>query len=178
MERPRGFTLPEMLFVLAIVAGLLGWAVPAFRDLQRNAARTREVNQFIQAVYLARSEAIKRNGVVSLCPTLDGSACGPAGTPWHGGWIVFVNLDRDSPARRDAGEPLLHAYAPWETGQVNANRATLSFRPFGQMGVTATLTFCDERGPPAARAVIISQTGRPRVSDRDASDGPLTCGQP
>jgi type IV fimbrial biogenesis protein FimT len=175
MERLRGFTLPEVMFTLAIAVGLLGWAVPGFRDIQRNAARTREVNQFIQAVYLARSEAIKRNGVVSLCPSLDGSVCAPSGTPWHGGWIVFVNLDRDSPARRDPGEALLRVYAPWENGQVRANRATLSFRSFGQMGVTATFTFCDERGSRAARAVIISQTGRPRVSDRSASGKPLAC---
>jgi type IV fimbrial biogenesis protein FimT len=175
MERPRGFTLPELMFTLAIVSGLLGWAVPTFRDFQRNAARTREVNQFIQAVYLARSEAIKRNRVVSLCPSLDGGSCAPAGTPWHLGWIVFVNLDRDSPARRDAGEVLLHAYPTWDTGRVKANRTTLSFRSFGQMGVTATFTFCDARGSTAARAVIISQTGRPRVSDRSASGGALSC---
>jgi type IV fimbrial biogenesis protein FimT len=175
MERPRGFTLPELVFTLAIVAGLLGWAVPTFRDMQRNAARTREVNQFVQAVYLARSEAIKRNGVVSLCPSPDGSACGPPGTPWHAGWILFVNLDSDSPALRDPGEELLHAYPTWDAGQVNANRSTLSFRAFGQSGVTATFVFCDDRGSAAARAVIISQTGRPRVSDRNSSGGALTC---
>jgi hypothetical protein len=43
------------------------------------------------------------------------------------------------------------------------------------MGVTATFTFCDDRGSPAARAVIISQTGRPRVSNRSAANTPLTC---
>ena len=175
MERPRGFTLPELIFAMAIVVGLLGWAIPSFRDFQRNAERTREVNQFIQAVYFARSEAIKRNGVVSLCPSVDGSACGPAGTPWQQGWIVFVNLDRDSPAVRDPGEDLLWAYPTWDRGSVNANRATLSFRAFGQSGVTATFTFCDERGDRAARAVIISQTGRPRVSDRSSSGGALIC---
>jgi type IV fimbrial biogenesis protein FimT len=175
MERPRGVTLPELVFTLAIAAGLLGWAVPTFRDLQRNSERAREVNQFIQAVYLARSEAIKRNGVVSLCPSLNGQSCGPSGTPWHRGWIVFVNLDRDSPAIRDSGEDLLRVYAPWREGRVSANRTTLSFRSFGQSGVTATFTFCDDRGPSAARAVIISQTGRPRVSDRSASNGQLTC---
>ncbi len=175
MDRQRGYTLPELVFTMAIALGLLGWGVPTLRDLQRNAARTREVNQFIQAVYLARSEAIKRNGVVSLCPSLDGDRCAPPGAPWHSGWIVFVNLDRDSPAVRDDDEDLLRVYAPWDRGAVNANRATLSFRPFGQMGVTATFTFCDDRGPAAARAVIISQTGRPRVSDRSASNGPLTC---
>jgi len=41
--------------------------------------------------------------------------------------------------------------------------------------VTASFTFCDERGPRAARAVIISQTGRPRVAASDASGDPLTC---
>jgi type IV fimbrial biogenesis protein FimT len=175
MDRHRGFTLPELVFTVAIAVGLLGWGVPTFRDVQRDAARTREVNQFIQAVYLARSEAIKRNGVVSLCPSLDGDRCAPTGTPWQAGWIVFVNGDHDSPADRDTAEQLLQVYAPWPGGALNANRTTLSFRPFGQMGVTATFTFCDDRGSQAARAVIISQTGRPRVSDRSAANTPLTC---
>ena len=146
MERPPGFTLPELLFSMAIVAGLVGWGVPAFRDLERNAARTSEVNLFLQAVHLARSEAIKRNGVVSLCPSLDGTRCASGGTTWDRGWIVFVNLDRDSPAVRDAGEDLLHAYPTWTRGSVVANRATLSFRAFGQSGVTASVTFCDRPG--------------------------------
>lgn len=175
MDRHRGFSLTELVFTMAITAGLLGWGIPTFRDVQRNSARTREVNQFVQAVYLARSEAIKRNGVVSLCPSLDGDRCAPVGTPWDRGWIVFVNVDRDAPAARDDGEDLLRVYSPWESGRVDANRDTLSFRPFGQSGVTATFTFCDDRGSAGARAVIISQTGRPRVSDRSASNDPLTC---
>ena len=175
MERPRGFTLPELAFAVALAAGMLGWALPTFRDFQRNAARMREVNQFLQAVYLARGEAIKRNGVVSLCPSLDGVSCGPSGTGWHQGWVMFVNLDRDSPAVREPGEELLQAYAPWNGGSIFANRATLSFRAFGQSGVTATFAFCDERGSPAARAVIISQTGRPRISNRSATGTALTC---
>jgi type IV fimbrial biogenesis protein FimT len=175
MDRHRGFSLTELVFTMAITAGLLGWGIPTFRDVQRNSARTREVNQFVQAVYLARSEAIKRNGVVSLCPSLDGDRCAPVGTSWNRGWIVFVNVDRDAPAARDDGEDLLRVYSPWKSGRVKANRDTLSFRPFGQSGVTATFTFCDDRGSAGARAVIISQTGRPRVSDRSASNDPLTC---
>jgi type IV fimbrial biogenesis protein FimT len=172
---PRGgFTLIELLACLAVIVVLTAWGVPAFGALTRDAARTREVNQFIQGVYLARSEAIKRNGVVSLCPSLDASTCSPA-TSWHTGWLVFVNVDRDSPAIRDAGEELLRVYPGWDTGHISANRTTLSFRAYGQMGVTATVTFCDDRGSPAARAVIISQTGRPRVTSRNASGGALTC---
>jgi prepilin-type N-terminal cleavage/methylation domain-containing protein len=43
MDRQRGFTLAELVFTLAIVAGLLGWGLPTFRDAHRNAERSREV---------------------------------------------------------------------------------------------------------------------------------------
>jgi len=174
VRRWPGYTLIELLIGLAVVATTLAWGVPSFGNFLRNAARTREVNQFIQAVYVARSEAIKRNGVVSLCPSRNGATCSPSAA-WTTGWLIFVNLDRDSPAARDAGESLLRVYQPWDAGHITSNRSTLSFRPFGQMGVTATVTFCDDRGARAARAVIISQTGRPRVSSRSASGKALTC---
>jgi len=170
----QGYTLIELVTGLALMATTLAWGVPSFGAFLRDAARTREVNQFIQAVYIARSEAIKRNGVVSLCPSRNGATCSPSAL-WTTGWLIFVNLDRDSPAARDAGESLLRVYQPWDAGHITSNRSTLSFRPFGQMGVTATVTFCDDRGARAARAVIISQTGRPRVSSRSASGKALTC---
>jgi type IV fimbrial biogenesis protein FimT len=175
MDRYRGYTLPEMLLVVTLVATTLGYGVPAFRTLGLDTARAREVNGFVHALYFARSEAIKRNGVVSLCPSRDGGVCAPPGTPWQSGWIVFVNRDRDQPAVRDPDDDLLHAHSGWTGGNVLANRATLSFRPFGQSGTTATFTFCDRRGDRFARAVIISQTGRPRVSDQSASGTPLRC---
>ena len=170
----RGFTFVELLACLAVIAVVAAWGVPSFAALARDSARTREVNQFIQAVYLARSEAIKRNGVVSLCPSSDGSTCAPAAE-----WQRRVARVRQRRSRL-AGRPrrrrkLLRVYAAWDSGHILSNRTTLSFRPFGQMGVTATVTFCDDRGSSAARAVIISQTGRPRVSSRNASGGALTC---
>ena len=162
--RQQGVTLIELMICVAVGAGLLGWTAPSFRAFLLDAARAREVNQFVQAVYYARSEAIKRNGVVSLCPSLDGATCAAA-TAWQAGWLVFVNLDHDSPAALDAGEELLRAYGAWPDGRITSNRTTLSFRAFGQSGVTATVEFCDDRGSRSARAVIISQTGRPRISD-------------
>ena len=72
MERPSGQTLPEVVFVVAILAGLAGWGVPAFQRLSREASLSASVNLFLQSIHLARNEAIKRNGVVSLCPSADG----------------------------------------------------------------------------------------------------------
>ena len=48
MDRHRGFTLAELVFTLAIATGLLGWGVPTFMEITRDAERTREVNQLVQ----------------------------------------------------------------------------------------------------------------------------------
>jgi type IV fimbrial biogenesis protein FimT len=119
---------------------------------------------------------MKRNAVVSLCPSRDGRACAQPGTDWDAGWLVFENVDQDGPAMLDPGEQLVQVYPAWDGGQIRGNRDTLSFRSFGQSGVTATYVFCDRRGGAAARAVIISQTGRPRIATRTAAGARLDCG--
>ena len=93
---------------------------------------------------------------------------------WAAGRIVFANLSVEEPPVRADDEPLVRAYGSW-TGQISANRESLSFRPFGQAGVTATIVFCDVRGPRSARALIISQAGRPRIADTRSSGEPLAC---
>ncbi len=117
----------------ALVATTLAWGVPSFGALARDAARTSEVNQFVQAVYLARSEAIKRNGVVSLCPSRNGTTCTPS-AQWTTGWLIFVNLDRDSPAARDADEPLLRVYEPWDAVTLRPIAAPYPFVHSGRWG--------------------------------------------
>jgi hypothetical protein len=42
-------------------------------------------------------------------------------------------------------------------------------------GTTVSFVFCDQRGNSAARAIIVSQTGRPRVAAHDAAGKPLRC---
>jgi len=32
MDRHDGVSLPELVFTIAIVAGLLGWGIPSFRE--------------------------------------------------------------------------------------------------------------------------------------------------
>ncbi len=61
------------------------------------------------------------------------------------------------------------------TTSIHSNRSTISFEGGSGFATPATLTVCDRRGARAARAVIVSRSGRPRTSDRDGSDGALTC---
>lgn len=173
--RNQGMTLVELIVVISIAAILAITAIPSFSALRQNAERSRAVNAFMHAIFLARSEAIKRNGVVALCKSIDGGRCSNDTGNWSNGWLVFDNLDHDEPAQIDGGEPILLRYQGWQHGLISSNRRTFSFRPTTQGAVNGTMVFCDERGNSEARAIIISHTGRPRVSNRDASNKPLVC---
>jgi type IV fimbrial biogenesis protein FimT len=173
--RDGGYTLWELLSTLAIAAVLLGLAVPSFRSFALDARRTADVNAFVLAVQLARSEAAKRGHPVIVCKTRDRLRCGGTDMQFDAGWMVFVNLDDQAPPARSASEPLLYAHEPEIDGTIVGNRAYFEFRPFLRRSTNGTLIFCDRRGASAARAVIVSYTGRPRVDQVDADRKPLRC---
>lgn len=175
MTRVNGMTLLELVLTLAILAIVSTAAMPAFADLRRNAVRTATVNDFLHALYLARSEAINRMEVVSVCKSVDGRRCGNDLPGWNTGWLVFANRDRDQPPVVDPDEPVLRTWSGWPAGSITANRPAFSFRPVQQSGVNGTVLFCDAGGAASARAIVISQTGRPRATTRDADDRPLRC---
>jgi type IV fimbrial biogenesis protein FimT len=176
MGRTFGFTLWELLWTLAIAAVAFGAGVPAFQTLVLDARLTTDVNAWVLAVQLARSEAFKRGRPVIACLSEDLSRCGDDTPESRPSWIVFVNLDEAYPPRRSPMEPLLYAHAPELAGTIVSNRAYYEFRP-GRRSTNGTTVFCDRRGTPAARAVIVSYTGRPRVDNRDGDGRPLRCAQ-
>lgn len=169
----RGFTLIEALIAVAITAILTAVAVPSFATIEQNAARRTALNNFWHSIFLARSESIKRNAVIALCKSADGASCDNTISDWSNGWIVFDNLDHDEPAQRDAGEPVIERFSAMSAVRISSNRQTFSFRPVTQGAVNGTIVFCDTAGH--GSAIIISHTGRPRQSSRDASNKPLQC---
>jgi type IV fimbrial biogenesis protein FimT len=138
-----------------------------------DARLTADVNGWILAVQLARSEAAKRGSAAVVCRTLDTQRCAGA-APDAAGWMVFVDLDDVSPPQRAATEPLLFVHTPAIAGSIVGNRPYYEFRP-GRRSTNGTTVFCDRRGGSAAKAVIVSYTGRPRVATRDGDGQPLRC---
>jgi type IV fimbrial biogenesis protein FimT len=175
MRRSHGVTLIELITTVGIIAILSTLAAPSFGNLRRDAERTSTVNSFVHALFLARSESIKRAQVVSICKSTNGSSCADSHATWQEGWIVFANANRGDHPVRDANEPVLLVNPGWQHGTITSNRESYSFRPFQQAVVNGTIVFCDSRGSAQARAIIISQTGRPRVAQRDASNRALRC---
>ena len=77
--RQRGFTLPELLTALAVMAILGAIAAPAYGNWVA-AMRARSTGTDLHtALMLARSEAIKRNAEVTLAPKAGG---------WPAGWGI------------------------------------------------------------------------------------------
>lgn len=169
-----GMSLWELLITLALAITLGALAVPGLTQLTLDNRRVADINALVTAIQLSRSEAAKRGQPVVLCKTRDRTRCGGAGVSWHDGWMVFVNEDGSEPPQRSPTEPLLYSYRPGSDGPITGNRAVFRFRAFLWRSTNGTVTFCDRRGAPKARAVIVSYTGRPRVSDRGPGR-PLDC---
>lgn len=172
-RRARGFTLWELLCAVAAAAVVLGAGVPSLRLLVLDNRLTADVNAWVLAVQLARSEAAKRGRPVIVCQTADARAC--SSTPVGSSVMAYVNTDDRYPPQRSDAEPLLFVHAAAIDGTIVGNRPYFEFRPGRRRSTNGTVVFCDSRGTAAARALIVSYTGRPRVSRRAADGRPLQC---
>ena len=167
-RRSGGFTLVEMMTTLAVAGTVVSAGVTSLRALLSDNQLTTQANLVMHSIVLARSEAIKRNRRVTLAKT---------GTQWRDGWEVFV--DSNANGRRDHDETLLlHQPALPHPLSLTANRGVRDYISYTGQGRSrkvngafqaGRLMLCDqhqEATPTHARAIIISSTGRPRISRR------------
>jgi len=170
--KQTGVTLTELLVVLAIAAILAGLAIPGFASLVHSSRLSAATNELLVSLHLARGEAIKRNARTVICISANGSACATGGG-WHQGWLVFH--DANNNAALDSGESVINArLALPDSIRLTGNSTVSKYISYAPSGGTksvtgafqaGTLTVCnvaDASG--AARRVVISSTGRPRVA--------------
>ncbi|MGH8370240.1 MAG: GspH/FimT family pseudopilin [Gammaproteobacteria bacterium] len=175
MHRERGFTLLETLMVVAVAGILITVAIPDFTTMIRYNRAVTAVDSLVGALDFARYSAIIHNRYVTLCRSRDGQQCAPDGG-WEDGWLIFANLDHDSPAQVDPGEPVLHVHGPLATGaHVTSNRQAFTFRPRGIRSTNGTLLYCST-GDTHDRALVISVTGRVRLEDASDLSNGMRCG--
>lgn len=113
----RGFTLIELLVTLAVLAIILAIAVPNFQGMVSRNRLTSETNNLVSSLAIARSEAIKRGGVVSICKTSNPDTASPTcatGANWENGWVVFI--DGGTRGTIDGTDVRLKVQQPGSTG--------------------------------------------------------------
>lgn len=164
MKNERGFTLVELVIVVALVAMLAAVAVPSYRALVQNNRATAQANELVTSLNLARSEAIKRGLPAAACASVDQSTCSGA-TNWASGWIVFTD-GTGVAGTRDAADVVLQAWQaqqgnPTITGSASSIRYLASGSAALPTNFAVSLPDCTgDRG----RAISVSAAGRPRIT--------------
>lgn len=167
----RGFTLLELLVTLAVLAIVLGLAVPSFQGIIQRNRLTAATNELVAAIQLARAEAIRRNRQVVLCPTTNGTSCN--GSDWM---RTIVRVPSSNEVVR---EFRLFGAGISVTGSSNvASNSQIAFSPNGLVRVgsgsdtTGVLSVCSDRVDEAenTRDVQIA-VSRVSVETRNGGEG-------
>lgn len=181
VTRFSGFTLIELMLVLSIMSILTAIALPHLRTWIDRSVIDGASSSFRSALRLARSEAMSRSEVVSLC-ALDGSkppdvfVCAAGGKDWSSGWMVFV--DRDRRGEVNPGDLVLGIYQPGAGApKIEATLRYISFQPNG-VSLTAASHFVylptwaapGDLSAPGALRLCLNKPGRAR-----AVPAPVAC---
>ncbi|HQS19526.1 MULTISPECIES: GspH/FimT family protein [unclassified Acidovorax] len=178
-RQARGFTLLEVMVVVAIIAVLAAIAAPSFTPLIERWRVRQAVEGLQSTLYFARSEAIKRGGNITIRkePTgSNGCALASGTNSWDCGWFVFV--DTNGNGAQDSGEELLQRFATPPNIEVTrtSGGANIKLNRWGLVDGTwlgfSLVPLNKNLSDPAARGVCMSSGGRIRV----ITDLPCTSG--
>jgi type IV fimbrial biogenesis protein FimT len=155
-----GFTLTELLIVIAIMGVLVAMALPGFGYLSATTKVKNASTEVYLALMRARSEAVKRNRSVSI-------VANPAG--WQAGWQIIADGNNDGDFDDVASEDDRLVSDQGELKRVSIAMASTSvvFRPTGRIaGAAPSFAVTSEdsdRKVDLQRCVQADLTGRPYV---------------
>ncbi len=171
LKRPTtGYTLIELIAVMAIASSLLVVAIPLFRTQVQNSQMSAAATDLLSTFMHAKAEAIGRRNPVRVCiRNAAADDCAETGQ-WEDGWLSFVDLNDDGIVDTAQGEDIIQIHSPLAEkmtarGETEIDNG-ITFKPNGRTGLTATrqLTICDERTKAEnARVLIVSILGTANI---------------
>lgn len=167
----RGFTLFEILIVLAVTAILISLVTPNFYAFSAQSKSKATIQKLSGLVKLARNKAVNHQSSILLCPSENGLVCGEN---WQEGVLIFEDQNNDK--QLNTTENLVHFQSPLiENGSIrwSALHNYLSFSGEGISGNSAgSFIYCPEdNNLKYANALIISFSGKIRRAVDDNHDG-------
>lgn len=174
--RDKGFTLVELMVTVAILVILLAIGAPQLQAFLAKRSVHTQAEILASALRLARSESIKRNAQVTICPANNpngaASPCNAAtSTDWSAGWLVFI--DRNSDGDLDATDELLSLQQAFpSTGNITYNNAgSISFRNNGTTRQIGTFTVQPSPSNAALNLCLrVAITGRAKLEQPSAAN--------
>jgi type IV fimbrial biogenesis protein FimT len=159
-----GFSLLELLFIIALISILLTLTFPVCRDLILKLRLFILTERICATLYYARSEAIRRQNVITLCKSNNANSCSGS---WNDGWIVILN--KSSTFKK--GKLLqtypslgLIGFLEWHGFH---SSDYLQIYPDGSYGQNGSFIVCTQAfSKKMVWLVKISQTGRIRVDKK------------
>ena len=98
MSKQRGFNIIELMTIVALMGVLITLGLPNLQIFLLDNRITSQINSFSSALALARSEAVKNNARVVVCPARIAVAgnppkveCDDSGVDWNSGWITYID---------------------------------------------------------------------------------------
>lgn len=163
----QGFSVIELMIGVAVLAILVALAAPSLTSVINNNRLAAQANEFVTALQLARSEAVRLNSAVSVCHSSNGTSCSAAGDTWSG-WITIV----------DATDEVLRGYVldgPVElTSEVDAmtfGGDGLARAAAGGALLAVETTVCLPTTQPAQNQRIVEIRSGSRISTRSEDGG-------
>lgn len=172
LKKQRGLSLVELVGTISIIAVINALAAPTLSESMRRNQLQAQADRVLTTLYLARSEAVKRNLPVSVCRSADGASCTG---DWGDGWIVFSNADGDNSV--DAGvDEVIRVYDALPEGHLLAGTlgtdAMTYFADGSYANGSDTIRVCSESGQlTEGYTLSVNRVGRPRASKGVASCG-------
>lgn len=154
-KRATGFTIIEMMMVLAIVAVLAAIGIPSFNTTIKNNRLVAASNEMVGAINFARMEAVRRGSRVHF-----GAGNGSVG------WVVWVDGAGGTINTWDAGEEIRVWSNPAASVSINYNGTTfVFFNGTGLVNTTADVEICDDRTGETGSEINLMGSGVVNRSD-------------
>lgn len=177
-----GFTLIELMLTLLILGVLVALAAPMMDSTLKTQSVRGLQKDLHNALVYARSEAVTRNRVISVCASSNGTSC--AGS-WSDGWLIFVDSSSGGygDGVYDANETLLRVTEYEGTGTATVmnpdasppaaiSSITFSLRGYTYSSGRAFVQVCpSDSDDKFARGLMLERSGRVLYSRDDNADG-------